>query len=299
MSDTAPIVGWIGLGKLGLPMAACLARSGAAVMGFDRDAGRLALAAERGIMPAGSAAEAASGRALVLTSLPDDHAMRAALLGADGLIAAMAPGATLLETSTVSPAASAEVAEAAEKADIAYLRLPISGSATLAETGQITCFASGPKAAFGAAQPMIARFSRAQTWLGEAEEARYAKLAINLMVSVSAGMMAEALTLARKGGIGWQDFLNVMADSAVASPFVKYKAGPLAARDFSPMFTARQLVKDLGLILDAAEAVEVPAPLTAVLRQSYSAILAAGEGEADFITIVRHVERLAGLGEPA
>jgi 3-hydroxyisobutyrate dehydrogenase-like beta-hydroxyacid dehydrogenase len=299
MSDTAPTVGWIGLGKLGLPMAACLARSGAAVIGFDRDAGRLALAADRGITPVGSAAEAASGRTFVFTSLPDDQVLRAVLLGANGLISAMAPGATLLETSTVSPAASAEVVGEAAKAGISYIRLPISGSATLAETGQVSCFASGQKVAFEAAQPLIARFTRAQTWLGEAEEARYAKLAINLMISVSAGMMAEALTLARKGGIGWQAFLDVMAESAVASPFVKYKVGPLAARDFAPTFTARQLVKDLGLILDAAETAEVPVPLTAMLRQSYSAILAAGEGEADFITIVRHVERLAGLGEPA
>ncbi len=299
MSDALPAIGWIGLGKLGLPMAACLARSGAAVTGHDRDPARLSLAEGAGIMTAPSLAEAITGRSLVVTSLPDDRVMLAVLTGPDGALAAMVPGATLVETSTVSPEASARVAKAAAAAGIQYLRLPISGSATLAETGQVTCFASGPKAAFEAAQPVIARFTRAQTWLGEAEEARYAKLAINLMIAVSAGMMAEALTLARKGGIGWEDFLSVMAESAVGSPFVKYKAGPLARRDFAPMFTARQLVKDLSLILDAAEAVEVPTPLTAILRQSYSAILAAGEGEADFITIVRHVERLAGLGEPA
>jgi 3-hydroxyisobutyrate dehydrogenase-like beta-hydroxyacid dehydrogenase len=119
------------------------------------------------------------------------------------------------------------------------------------------------------------------------------------MISISAGMMAEALALARKGGIGWHDFLGVMSESAVGSPFVKYKAGQLADRDFAPMFTARQLVKDLGLILDAAGETGVPVPLTSVLTESYAAILAAGEGDADFITIVRHVERLAGLGEPA
>ena len=118
------------------------------------------------------------------------------------------------------------------------------------------------------------------------------------MIAVSAGMMAEALALARKGGIGWADFLAVMAESAAASPFVKYKTGPLERRDFSPTFTAGQIVKDLDLILDAAGKTGVPAPLAAIVRQSYTAMLAAEGGGDDFIAIVRHTERLAGLGEP-
>lgn len=293
-----PAILWIGLGKLGLPMASCLARSGMAVSGFDASPERLALAAGKGLDPASDLPVAVAAADIVFTSLPDDRVLRKVAAGAEGIVGRMKRGAVLIETSTVSPAVSAEVAEAAQAAGIAYLRLPISGSSTLAETGQVTCFASGSRETFESVQPMLARFTRAQSWLGEAEQARYAKLAINLMIAVSAGMMAESLTLARKGGIAWRDFLNVMAESAAGSPFVKYKVGPLAQRDFAPAFTAKQLVKDLDLILDAAGESGVPAPLAAVLRQSYSAILAVGEGEADFITIVRHVERLAGLGEP-
>jgi 3-hydroxyisobutyrate dehydrogenase-like beta-hydroxyacid dehydrogenase len=280
-------------------MAACLARAGHVVHGYDRDEARLAMAAGQGIRVAASQSEAVRSASVAFTSLPDDAVLERVMLGAEGLIAHLPSGTVLAETSTVSPRASARVAEAAASAGIAYLRLPISGSTTLAETGQVTCFASGPRSAFDAIRPVLADFTRAQTWLGEEEQARFAKLAINLMISVSAGMMAESLALARKGGIGWREFLDVMGESAAASPFVKYKAGQLAGRDFAPMFTARQLVKDLGLILDAAGETGVPVPLTSVLQQSYAAILAAGEGDADFITIVRHVERLAGLGDPA
>lgn len=293
-----PAILWIGLGKLGLPMASCLARSGMAVSGFDANSERLALAAGKGLDPTSDLLAAVAMADIVFTSLPDDRVLRKVATGTDGIVGRMKRGAVLVETSTVSPAVSIEVAQAAEAVGIAYLRLPISGSSTLAETGQVTCFASGPRERFEAVRPVLACFTRAQSWLGEEEQARYAKLAINLMIAVSAGMMAESLALARKGGIGWADFLNVMAESAAGSPFVKYKAGPLAERDFAPAFTSKQLVKDLDLILDAAGESGVPAPLAAVLRQSYSAILAAGEGEADFITIVRHVERLAGLGEP-
>lgn len=291
-------VGWVGLGKLGLPMAAKLAASGQPVSSFDRDQARLALASDRGVEASATLERAVAGRDIVFTSLPDDKALIAAIVEEGGILAHMKPAAVLCETSTVSPKASAEVAAEAMNAGVHYLRLPISGSSALAETGTVTCFASGPREAFERVKPILARFTRAQTWLGEGEQARYAKLAINLMVAVSAGMMAEALALARKGGIGWSDFLGVMAESVVASPFVKYKLPPLQARDFSPAFSANQLVKDLDLILDATADANIPTPLAINLRQSYSAILAAGEGEEDFITIVRHVERLSGLGSP-
>jgi 3-hydroxyisobutyrate dehydrogenase-like beta-hydroxyacid dehydrogenase len=293
---TAPTIGWVGLGKLGLPMAARLASSGQAVTGYDRDEGRMALASERGVALA-TMIEAA-GSDVVFTSLPDDKALHAAILGDNGLLAAMREGAVLAETSTVSPDASAEVAQACAGRGIAYLRLPISGSSALAETGMVSCFASGPRGAFDRLVPVLQAFTRAQTYLGEGEEARFAKLAINLMIAVSAGMMAECLALARKGNIGWTDILNVMGESAVASPFVKYKLAPLAARDFSPTFSCRQLVKDLDLILGAAGRQNVPVPLAGLVRQTYAAMMAEGEAESDFIAVVRHVERLSGLADP-
>lgn len=291
-------IGWVGLGKLGLPMAARLVRAGHNVHGFDPDKDRVALGRKHGIGLAENHCAVARAAEIVFTSLPDDHALEHVLLGPGGLIASLSAGAMLAETSTVSPRASARVAEAAATAGIAYLRLPMSGSTTLAEAGQLTCFASGPQDAFERVRPMLAALTKAQSYLGEQEQARYAKLAINLMISVSAGMMAESLALARKGGIGWRDFLELMGESAVASPFVKYKTGQLAERDFAPMFTARQIIKDMDLILGAADEMKVPTPLTSVLRASYAEVLAAGEGDDDFITIVRHVERLAGLGEP-
>jgi 3-hydroxyisobutyrate dehydrogenase-like beta-hydroxyacid dehydrogenase len=293
----ARTIGWVGLGKLGLPMAARLASSGQTVTGYDRDRDRIALASERGVAPAPAIAAAAASD-IVFTSLPDDRALHAATLGQNGLLSTMREGAVLAETSTVSPDASAELAQACAARSIAYLRLPISGSSTLAQTGMISCFASGPRDAFDGLVPVLQLFTRAQTYLGEGEEARYAKLAINLMVAVSAGMMAECLALARKGNIGWADILNVMAESAVASPFVKYKLAPLAARDFAPTFSCRQLVKDLDLILETAGRQNVPVPLAGLVRQSYAAMMAEGEAESDFIAIVRHVERLSGLADP-
>lgn len=298
MTDSSKTIAFIGIGKMGLPMSVLLAKAGYTVTAFDRSAARLDEARAEGISIAASPAEAVSGKAAVITSLPDDAALRGALLGPTGLIGAMAPGAVLIETSTVSVEASAEVDTAAQARGIAYLRSPVSGNASIVHTGALTCFVSGPKDAFENTQPLFAAFTRAQTYLGPAEEARYAKLSVNLMIAVSAAMMAESLALARKGGIAWQDILKVLDDSAVASPMVKYKTAPLRTRDFDSTFSCKQMAKDLDLILGAGHAVGVPLQLAAQVRETYGALVAQGDGEADFIATVKHLERLSGLGEP-
>jgi 3-hydroxyisobutyrate dehydrogenase-like beta-hydroxyacid dehydrogenase len=298
MTAASNNVAWIGVGKMGLPMSALVARAGYAVTAFDRSEARLAAVRGQGISIASSPAEAVSRRPVVITSLPDDAALRAVMFGPQGLVQAMASKSILIETSTVSAEVSGEVAAATCAHDIAYLRAPVSGNASIVHTGALTCFVSGPREAFDTAKPLLATFTRAQTYLGGSEEARYAKLAVNLMIATSAAMMAESLALARKGGIAWQDILKVLDDSAVASPMVKYKTAPLRSRDFESSFSCRQMAKDLDLILEAGHAVGVPLQLAAQVRETYGALIAQGGGEADFISTVRHVERLSGLGEP-
>lgn len=286
---------WIGLGKLGLPMAARLVGGGHPVAGFDLDPARIEAARQRQIPVAADIATALGGVSAVFTSLPHDGALIGALTGADGLLARMPADAILVETSTVSAEASANVATAAAAWGIAYLRAPVSGNPVLAERGELTVLTSGPREAFERLRPALAAISKAQYYLGETEQARYAKLSINLMIAVSAGMMAEALTLARKGGIDPVQMLDLMADSAVGSPMVKYKTPPLKAGDYTSTFSCRQMAKDLDLILAATRGADMPAPLAAQLRETYAALIAAGEGDSDFIATVRHAARSAGL----
>jgi 3-hydroxyisobutyrate dehydrogenase-like beta-hydroxyacid dehydrogenase len=262
---------WIGLGKIGLPMAARLAKAGFEVRGFDIDPARRAAAEKRGI----AISEKTAGAKLVFTSMPSGEALLQ-------LVKELRLGdALLVETSTISPEASKQVAETVGP----YLRSPISGSTTLAESGTLTVFASGPRAAFEQARPALAAFSRAQIWLGEGEEARYAKLAVNLMVAVTAGMMGEALALATRGGIDWQAILEVIGESAVASPLVKYKLDPLKRRDFTPAATNALVKKDLDLIVAAAAAAGVPVPLAQHMQSIYRDMLAAGRADEDFFSV--------------
>lgn len=288
-------IAWVGLGKLGLPMAVRIAAAGHPVQGFDLNAERMALAEQAGIAASRSLAAAVEGCRLVFVSIPDDRALLGLALGPDGLIAAMDPDSVMIETSTVSIEASAKVAEAAEERGIVYLRSPVSGNPVAAESGTLSAMVSGPREALDEAVPVMAAFTKAQYWLGDTEQARYAKLAINLMIAVSAGMMGEALAMARKGNIGWEAMLDLMADSAVGSPMVKYKTQPLKDRDFTSTFSAAQMAKDLDLILGCAHADGVAVPLAAQMREAYSSLIGTGYGEDDYIATIHHTERLSGL----
>lgn len=286
-------IGWIGLGKLGLPMASRVVAAGHHVTGHDPDASRVALAAKAGLATASEANSIVAEAPIVFTSLPDDDALIDAFTSPGGLLAHAVPGTIFVETSTVSAGASACVATAASA--VRYLRAPVSGNPVLAERGELTLLASGDRSAFEQAREAIVTFTRTQHYLGAGEEARYAKLALNLMIAVSAGMMAEALALARKGGVDWSQMLDLLADSAVGSPMVRYKVPPLKARDYASTFSCRQMAKDLDLILTTSRGAGVPAPLAALMRETYAALISTGEGEADFIATVRQAERLSGL----
>jgi 3-hydroxyisobutyrate dehydrogenase len=281
----------VGVGKMGLPMALHLRAGGHAVTVDDVDAARLALAREQGldVVPGADGLAAAD---LVLSSLPHDAALRTV---GEQVARHARRGALYADTSTVSPQASAQVAPVLDVAGVRYLRCTVSGNNRMAEAAQLTVMASGPRAAYDAALPLLKLLGPAQFWLGEGEQARLMKLVVNLMIAQTSAMLAEALALGRKGGLRWDDLWAVIGASAVASPIVKAKAQQLVQRDFTPTFTVAQMVKDLGLIVDAAADVHVPVPQTAATLQLMHAAIAQGDGGDDYAAIIKAVERAAGL----
>jgi 3-hydroxyisobutyrate dehydrogenase-like beta-hydroxyacid dehydrogenase len=286
-------IGWIGTGKLGLPMAARVAASGTDVRAYVRSRERVEAIRARQLVCVGFDEMAAQN--IVFSSLPDDAALRQV---ANQLIPVLRPGGVLVETSTVSPTVSAEIGEKLAEHGIAYLRAPVSGNPIAAEAGKLTVMVSGPKEAFEVVRPLLASYSQAQFWLGDAEQARYAKLAVNLMLAVSAGMLGEALALGLRGGVAAADVLDVIAASALGSPMVIGKVGFLKAGDYTPTFSGHQMAKDLDLILGAANAMSAVTPLAALMRTQFAALAARGEIDQDFIAVVKVAQGLAGLGEP-
>ena len=283
--------GWVGVGKMGLPMASHLLAAGHSVAACDLDPALVQAAVAHGARAAGTPAEAARDAEVVFSSIPDDSALRAVALSKSGVLAGARPGAVYVDTSTVSAAVSAEVAGAAAAKDVRYLRVTVSGNNKMAQARALTIIASGERAVYERCRPLLALFGPQQYHVGDAEQARTLKLAINLMVYATVGGLAEALVLGERGGLDWAQMLDVMAASAVGSPAIKAKSIDLKKRDFSATFTCLQARKDLKLIAEAASASGIAAPLVSVLAQMIEDCIANGSGEEDYAAMIKVVER--------
>jgi 3-hydroxyisobutyrate dehydrogenase len=295
---TVPMkLGWVGVGKMGLPMAGHLLAAGHVIRAFDvAPAGVEALLAKgKGAARAASPADAATGAQVIFSSIPHDAALRTVALADDGVLAGAAPGAIFIDTSTVSPQVSAEVAAAAAKRGVQYLRVTVSGNNHMAAKAALTVMASGPRAAFDKTSSLLSCLGPNVFYVGEAEQARTLKLVINLMIAGTAGMLAEALALGTKGGLEWAQMLDIIAASAVGSPIVKAKSVELKNRDFTPTFTCVQMQKDIDLILGAGKQTGVAMPVTAVIGQMMQACIAMGDADDDYIATVKLIERLSGI----
>lgn len=290
-------VGWIGLGKMGLPMAHNLAKAGYEIAAYNRSRGKTdGLAGDYDQVSAvDSPAEAARGADIVVSMISDDRVLETVTLGAGGIVEAAEPGLLFVDMSTVSPMASARVAAALAEKNVAFLRAPVMGSIPVAERGELMVMSSGPKEELERARPVLEILSRKIHWVGEAEQSRYLKLSINLQIGIIASLLGEALAFGHKGGMDWDQLIDIMAESPVGSPIVKFKAPYLKARDFTATFSIEQMGKDLDLALATARDMEVPMPIAASVRQQYAAMISKGHGELDFCAQVLLAEEMAGL----
>jgi 3-hydroxyisobutyrate dehydrogenase-like beta-hydroxyacid dehydrogenase len=292
MTNT-PGVGWIGAGKMGSPMSRRLVEAGFPVKVFEPNTENFAAALAFGAAQAQSLGELAAQCQTIFLTIPDDQALRAVMLGGQGLARLCKRGQTLVEMSTVSPQLSAEVADALARQGVNYLRAPVSGSTAAAAAGKLTVLASGPRASFEACEPMLACFSIRRFYVGPGEEARYLKLVLNSLVGATSALLAEALSLGRSGNLSVKTMLDVICESAVASPLIGYKRDMLLAGDYAPAFSVRQMMKDFDLILDAAHQGHVPMQLAAEVRGQLALADKAGNGERDFFVLAEQHRRQA------
>jgi 3-hydroxyisobutyrate dehydrogenase-like beta-hydroxyacid dehydrogenase len=280
--DPRPAVGLIGLGNMGSALAERLLDGGYELLVFNRSPEKARPLEERGATVAGSAADLAAGVDLVFTSLSNDDALETV---AAEVTAAARPGTTLVDTSTVSPAASERVAALAGRASMEYLRAPVSGNPGVVRAGNVTFIVSGSTTAIERAEPALSAIGRAVHVVGDAEQARIVKLAINLMIAGLAELMAEALVLGEAAGVSREALLEAMGDSAVGAPFVKYKTEPLLQDDYSATFTTNLMEKDIDLVLDVAADGGVALPVADELKALLRATVEAGYGDDDFMAL--------------
>jgi len=278
-------IGWIGLGKMGLPICRRLRDAGFTVTALCRNPAAEVAATADGFAIARSIAETAEGAEAVFSGISDDKALFDIVFAAGGLKDRLTPKQIYVDISTVSPDASARVAKALSPLGCAYLRSPVSGSTVVAAQGALTAMVSGPADAFGGLADVFAAFTKKAFLVGSGEQALTLKLAINAMVGATSALMGEALALARKGGLDIHTVMEVVSSSVMASPLVLYKRATIENGDYAPAFGASQMLKDFDLIAEAANATSCDVPLLMGVRETYRAAIARGLGDKDFFVL--------------
>lgn len=288
-------IGFIGLGRMGQPMASRLLETGFPLIVWNRTEEKTDGLTKKGAELAGSPKEVASESNVTITMISDGPALKAVALGENGVLAGARPGCILVDMSTVDPESSREVAEAADARGVKMLRAPVSGSTVLAAGGKLTIFASGDKGAYDKCQNIFGAMGQKVFHVGTGDEARYLKLLINMMVGTTGQMLAEALAFGEKAGLDWNQLLEIIGSSVVASPLIGYKIGPLAERIFTPAFTASMMAKDFDLALAVGRKLGAPMPIVALVRQFFGMLQATGRGELDFSALLLVMEELGGI----
>jgi 3-hydroxyisobutyrate dehydrogenase-like beta-hydroxyacid dehydrogenase len=289
--DPRLAVGLVGLGHMGTAVAERLLAAGYPLVVHNRTPEKAEALAGSGAEVAASIGALAQQVDVVLTSLSDDEALAGV---AASLARSARPGTVLVDLSTVSPGGSAQVAALLADAKVSYLRAPVSGNPSVVRAGNLGFIVSGSNDVLERVEPVLLAIGPTVRYVGEGEEARVVKLAVNLVIGGLAQLMAEALVLGESAGVARRELLEVMGNSAAGAPFVKYKTEPLLRDDYSATFTTALMEKDIDLILDAAEAGGVDLPLGRELKSLLRAAVEAGYGEDDFMALylnLRHPNR--------
>lgn len=286
-------LGFIGLGRMGTPMALNLIRAGYPVTVYNRTKEKTAPLAQAGATVVDSPAEVATTSEVTITMLSDSAALRAVVLGPDGLLKSLQPGAVLIDMSTVDPKTSRQVAEAVRGQGAYMLDAPVSGSTALAEQGTLSIIVGGDDAIHQRVRDILLAMGSRTTHVGPNGAAATMKLAVNIVIGVTMQALAESIVLAEQSGIARETAIEVLSNSAVASPFLKYKAAQLLQPLGPAAFTTSLMQKDLTLALEMAREAGVPLPTTAAANEIITMARGLGFGDHDFAAVTNVIKYLS------
>lgn len=283
----------LGMGQMGAGMAARLVESGFDVLGYDLDPTRRQELAERQVPVADTPAAALAGRRLVLTSLPDPAAARAAWLGPDGLAALAEPGSLVLELSTLDPGTMREIAAAAAARGLAVLDCPVSGGPAEARRGELVLILGGDPADIARAEPLLRRLGAAWSHTGPVGTAKAVKLVNNMMSLGNVLVACEAFALGEAAGVAPETLYEVLSTSGGRSFHFTKRFPKALAGDFEPGFRMELGEKDLALAIEMGRALRQPTPAASAVREFMAMALTGGHRGRDIVALL---EMFRGLG---
>jgi 2-hydroxy-3-oxopropionate reductase len=291
----AQVIGFIGLGIMGRPMARNLLKAGYPLVVHSRSRGPVDEIAKAGARVGTSPRDVASQSDVVITMLPNSPDVEQVVLGRDGVIEGARPGKVLLDMSTISPLVSQKIGAALAEKSVNMLDAPVSGGEKGAIDGVLSIMVGGDKPMFEKVLPILQAMGKTITHLGPLGAGGFTKLANQIIVAVNLTALGEALTLAKKAGLDRELTLTALAGGLAGSRCLDQKKPNYLADTYNPGFKIDLHYKDLGLIMESARALGVPLPATAVVQELFSALRVKGRGGLDHSAVITLLEDLAGL----
>ncbi len=292
MSDRPRTVAFLGLGIMGAPMAANLARAGIEVVAWNRTREKAeALAAEHdNVSVAETAAQAAATADTAISMVPDVPEVEEVLLGSGGAAEGLREGGLAIDMSTISPSASRSIGERLGERGIAFLDAPVTGSRPRAEDGTLTIMAGGDAEAFERARPLFEAMGELVVHAGPQGHGSMVKLINNTLAAVNAAALAEGLALARAAGLETGRALEVIRSGSGNSTMVELKAASMLNGELDPLFKLEHMLKDVRHLIAAASEVGVETRVARTAESLYAEADARGLGGRDFAAVIQTVE---------
>ena len=292
-------VGFVGLGRMGRPMASNLCRKGFRLLVNDVNAAamdELALLQARGCS---TVAELARSSDVVVTMLPDSAVVREVLTMEGGVLAHARPGTTILDMSTIDPATTDALAAAAKARGMSFVDAPVGRLASHADRGESLFMVGAEAADFERVKPLLEAMGNTIYHCGPPGAGTRTKLVNNFLAVASCQMNAEALALSQRFGLDLRRTLDVLYGTTAVNGQLKIAwPAKVLSGDVEPGFTIDLAHKDLTLIVNAANAARVPMPMAAAAREAFSVARARGFGGQDFSAMVDAACDLAGIEKP-
>jgi 2-hydroxy-3-oxopropionate reductase len=286
------LVGFIGLGVMGRPMAENLLAAGVPLVVANRSRPAVDALVQRGALGAGSVAEVAEQATTIITMLSDDNAVRQVV--ADQLLPAARPGSLLIDMSTVSPALSRELAASAQQQSVSTLDAPVSGGDVGARNGTLSIMVGGAAEDLERALPLFEILGSKVVHVGAAGAGQVVKACNQVLVAVTIAGVSEALVLGAKQGVAPAAILDVLSGGLAANRVMEVRRSNFLDHEFTPGFKVDLHHKDLEIALASAGQASVPLPLAALAQQLLRQLRAAGRGGQDHSAILAAVEAQAG-----
>jgi 3-hydroxyisobutyrate dehydrogenase-like beta-hydroxyacid dehydrogenase len=269
--------------------------AGHRVTGYNRTRSKAQALMDQGMTWGESPRAAAESSEITFSMVSDTQALHAVTGGQGGILAGLSSGKIYIDMSTVSPAASRDIAEKVAARGARMLDAPVSGSVITLEEGKLSFMVGGDRAAFEQARSILEAIGPKVTYVGGNGLAVSMKIATNLSLAVQMLAFSEGVLLAEKSGITRETAVEVLLNSVIASPMVKYRGPFVLNMPEEAWFDVKMMQKDLLLALEMGLKLDVPLPTTAITNQMLTSARAAGLGEKDFAILFEVLAKMAGV----